>query len=408
MAGSETREPATARPAAARSWAVVAASAVAVVALRGGGCVEPEPEPDPLDGADVAGFLAGVADGLVAPAYDAFAAAAAQLSADAAAWRDAVDGGGDGAAERAAAQASWEAATDLWQGASVLHLGAAAAPDRAGGEALADEVYSWPTVNECLVDQGIADERYADADFFDTSLVNAYGLDALEWLLFAPADETDCPSQVLDPVAWEALGDARLTRRAAYATVAAAGVEAVAGQLVAGWADAGADLASPAEGALWTTEREALQAVYAAAFYVETTVKDEKLAVPLGVGEEPPVVDPEELEHPWAGHAFAAVAANLERFREVLVGPGDAPGLDALLAHVGAPETADAMLAALDEALAGLAALEGDDPAAVLADRPEDARAVYDALKGCTDLLKSDVAVLLVLAVPSEAAGDND
>ena len=44
---------------------------------------------------------------------------------------------------------------------------------------------------------------------------------------------------------------------------------------------------------------------------------------------------------------------------------------------------------------------------AILAERGK-IEALYEAVKAVTDLLKGDLAVVLSLVIPSEAAGDND
>ena len=43
-----------------------------------------------------------------------------------------------------------------------------------------------------------------------------------------------------------------------------------------------------------------------------------------------------------------------------------------------------------------------------LVDDPEGLQALHDDVKAVTDVLKGDLATLLMLQVPTEAAGDND
>lgn len=395
--------------AAGRSWLLVAAIALIAVTLRASGCSEPTPVPDPLDGFDLAAFFAGVADDQIGAAYADFVLAADQLEADTIALRDAVAGGTDAPADWDAAGARWAEAFAVWQGAEVLLIGAVADPPRPGGEALRDAIYSWPTVNDCLIDQGLVDERYGDADFFTTSLVNAYGLDALEWLLLGPRTETRCPSQVVDPTTWTALADELPLRRAEYAVVVAGGIAAAADDVQQRWGSARDQLVAPAEGGLWATERESLQQIYEALFYVELVVKDRKLARPLGLLDcTSGSTCPEDLEAPWAGGAIDAVRANLDAFAQVVAGVGEGPGLTDLLEYAGEPDAAIDLLAATDQAIATAAALGAEDPAALLAEDPAALGALHADLKVVTDQLKGDVALLLALTVPIESSGDND
>ncbi|MCP4870095.1 MAG: imelysin family protein [Proteobacteria bacterium] len=399
--------------AAGRSWLLVAAIALIAVTLRASGCTEPEPVPDPLEGYDLGPFLTGVADVHVDAGYAAFRDAAVSLEGELTSWLETLQDGGDDAARLESARIAWRAAFMLWQQTEVLQLGPAAAPPSVGGEAIRDEIYSWPTVNDCLVDQGLVDQRYADADFFEANLVNAYGLDAIEWLLFGTLTETFCPSQAIEPSDWDALGDdGVLLRRAEYALVAATGIVDVAAVLHTDWGidgGVGDQLASPTEDGLWASDRAALQGVFAALFYLETSVKDRKLGRPLGLldcttGD----TCPEDFEGPWAGSAVSAVRANLTQIRTIAAGANDAPGIVDLLAHVGGQALGDDLLAALDEAIAAADAVGDADPATVLADSPQDLLAIHDAIKRATDLLKGEVAIVLALTVPAESAGDND
>src|SRR5690606_2749580 len=108
-----------------------------------------------------------------------------------------------------------------------------------------DAIYSWPTVDTCSIDRAIADEDYAQPDFFATAYVYAYGLDALEYLLFVHDAEHTCPAQVQLDVPWTALGfDEIERRRAAYADVLATEIARQAGVLANRWSPAGDDLAA--------------------------------------------------------------------------------------------------------------------------------------------------------------------
>src|SRR5690606_25386911 len=113
-----------------------------------------------------------------------------------------------------------------------------------------------------------------------------------------------------------------------------------------------------------------------------------------------------EIETTLAGGSDTWIAANVAGSRRLFLG-GDGVGLDDLLQDLGHGDVADDLSTALDAAEAAATALDLPIDVAVTED-PEAARALYDALKGATDLLKGDLATLLALQIPNEAAGDND
>jgi hypothetical protein len=100
------------------------------------------------------------------------------------------------------------------------------------------------------------------------------------------------------------------------------------------------------------------------------------------------------------------VVVNLRAFRTLYLG-GDGAGVDDLLRALGEASLADAMLAALDVADAAAAAVTNPYDVAMAGDRaPMDA--LYAAVKAVTDLWKGDVATVLTMQIPGEAAGDAD
>ncbi|MBM4392087.1 MAG: hypothetical protein FJ090_13280, partial [Deltaproteobacteria bacterium] len=326
------------------------------------------------------------------------------------AWDAAAASGADPAAAKANAQAAWWAAMTAWQAAEVMSIGPAASSLTAlGGESLRDEAYSWPSVNRCRVDQETVYENYAEEGFFDESLVNVYGLDALEVLLYSPGGENDCPGQVDINAdgSWDALGvDGVERNRAAYALALAAHLHGTVSDLATRWDPAagnfGAQLATAGEtGSIYESPQLALNGVFDALFYLEITVKDRKLGYALGTGACASESCLDDIESPLAGGSSAWIAENLAAFGTLYAG-AEGAGIDDLLVSIGE----DDLAAAVDDALAGAKAsalpapLDASDPASV--------QAHYDAVNVLTDLLKGDIATALALQVPTEAAGDND
>jgi predicted lipoprotein len=392
---------------AAASWALVAMLGAAA-ALRPA-CIEPGAS-TPFDAAPM---LAALPEAVILPSLRSAAGATADLEVAAEAWRSARTSG-DGSAELLAAQDAWRAAMDAWQRAEVLQIGPAGSSGSArGGLDLRDEVYSWPTVNPCRVDQELVEGDFGSAAFFDDNLVNVYGLDALEYLLFHPGPNA-CAGQhpINEDGTWDGLGaDGLLDARAGYAAAVAARVAADVQEIVDAWEPTGGDFAGElaragANGDVYPTELSAVNAVFDALFYLELETKDAKLGVPLGIQEgcgAPPC--PESLESPWAGGARRNIAANLAGFRALYLG-GEGLGFDDLLISLDEGALDASVQAALDAAEAQ-AALPGE-LAAQLVDDSAQVEALYDAIKAVSDLLKNDLAAVLVLQIPNEAGGDND
>src|SRR5688572_17133060 len=108
-----------ARTAGSCTAALVAALAAA---CGGGGSATTDARADEFDRR---AMLANLAQNVIAPTYAAFAERAAELEDAAAAWCDALGGGGEADA-RDAAQAAWRAAMIEWQHAEMMLVGPAA------------------------------------------------------------------------------------------------------------------------------------------------------------------------------------------------------------------------------------------------------------------------------------------
>jgi len=358
-------------------------------------------------------LLGSVGPSVVLPALRAFEGDAASLESAVRAWQSALAAGGDGVAERVEAQVAWDEAMMSWQQLEVMQIGPAGSSLTAvGGEDLRDEIYSWPTTNPCRVDQETASGGYAESDFFTTNLVNTYGLDTLEHLLHSGADNV-CPGQVdinADGL-WADLGDDGVAvARADYAAVVVAGVADQAVALRQAWDPDGGDfsgkLALTTGGSPYGSEQEALNAVFDALFYLESSTKDRKLATPMGNGDCVEDACPDDTELWASGTSLLAIEANLVGFRLLFTG-GEDGGFDDRLDAAGHGDLGVEIVARTDAALSRVRVLQGPLSEAVV-DRPADVQALHDDVKAVADLLKGDLATVMVLEIPSEAAGDND
>ena len=303
-----------------------------------------------------------------------------------------LDGAPLDAAARADAQDAWTALHREWQHVEVMQMAQLGSSLTViGGADVRDEVYSWPSVNPCRVDQETVEANWDQPEFFTANLVNSYGVDALEQLLFGP-EEDQCVSQVGIDSDWNALGtEGVATNRVAFAQTVSAGIRAQAEQ--------GVDLS-------YADEQEGLNEIIRALFYLDTVTKDLKLARTAGLQDCGTEICPDEAESQVAGASTDAVLANLEGFRLLFTG-GDGVGLDDLLIGMGREDLVDDALTQLDEAdLAALAVDSSLDVAVV--DDLESVLALHDEVKDVTDLLKGDITTVLALQIPVEASGDND
>lgn len=369
-------------------------------------------------------YLQSLVSQVMAPSHARFVQAADAFELAATAHLAAVEAAGDTAATSVALQAAWLDAWGAWQELEMLQIGPAASSAKAvGGQDLRDEVYSWPTTNTCRVDQELVLAGYDAPDFAETRLVNVYGLDAAEYLVFYAGEQNTCAPQ-LDPNAdgsWEALGFEEVTRRrAAYAVAVARGLQAHAATLDAAWREGGEfHVALPGAGmgeSPFASTDAAMNEVLRAMFYLDQALKDAKLGVPTGVSDCGSATCLEALESQWANASSPAVVANLRAFEALYYGGFGGPasageithtGLDDLLVSLGEDALAADMADAITDAIAQAEAIEGSYREALVADEAA-LDALYAAVKRITDLLKGEFSTVLALQIPNEAGGDND
>lgn len=357
----------------------------------------------------IKGMLEDVWPLVMEPQLDSTSDAASTLSGAVEAWLTAEEADADTEAAQSAAQNAWSQTMAQWQRMEVMQLGPSASSVKAvGGSDIRDEIYSWPVTNECKVDQVTAKLDWSESGFLDDALINSKGLDALEVLLFSERGVNSCSSMVSinrDGI-WDELGeDGTAEARAGYAVVLANRVESDIERIRTGWTDGFADdLATAGEAtSSFETELLGVNAIFDALFYLETVTKDRKMGWPLGLTDCGQDDCTTEIESPMAGGSSDWLAANLAGF-EALFSGSEGFGMDDLLDSIGQAETATTVLENATTAMESAEGMSGD----IGSVSNDELAGVHADLKGVTDLLKSDVATLLTLQVPSEAAGDND
>ena len=358
-----------------------------------------------------AALLAAIADCAVSR-YGEFREVAVALDAAA---RAAASSGDE--VDVARLRDAWIAAMARWQEVELFRFGPMARSGDPGGKDIRDQIYGWPLVNRCGIEERIASRGYEAPDF-GASLINVRGLAAFEYAAFYEPSDNACSqfSTINAHGTWATLGAGEIARRKVGYTVAVGkDVLAHVDALMDAWALSGGNfraalLGAGAQSAIFASEQKALNAVSDALFYIELEAKDWKLGRPLGLGDCTAPTCPEALESLYARQSTAHLRHNLAGFRALFQGCGagnDGLGFDDWLGAVGATDLADRMLAALGGAEAAVATLDPPLEQALAID-PSKVMAVYTAVKALTDLLKTEFVTVLNLELPKSTQGDND
>lgn len=320
-------------------------------------------------------------------------------------------------ANQAVARAAWEDAIDLWQRIEVFQFGPAAPLAAIGGKDLRSQIYSWPVMSRCTVEQSIVAKGYEQPTFVESSPTTR-GLYAAEYLLFYPGTDNVCGSNsaINTNGTWAALGTAGLEeRKAAYTHAIAIDVLARARTLETAWAPSGGNFGrelttAGSKTGLFASQQLAFNAVSDALFYIEIATKDAKVGKPSGLGDCGQPTCPDALESPWAKRSKAHFRSNLVGGQTLLFGCGASGniGFDDLLRAMGQGQVADRLMVAFTEAIAAVDALPDADFEATLARDPTALRNIYMALKKITDALRTDFVSVLDLEIPKVIEGDND
>lgn len=370
--------------------------------------------------------LADIADNTILPALRDFNATAAALETAVDAHA-AADGSNNLALD--AAQEAWRDAADRLERLEVLQLGPAARSEtndpQPGAMDIRDQIYSYPDRNGCIVDASAFSGDSVD----ESTRSSAKGMDALEYLLFFAGVNDDCPPpDGVDPVA----------TRANYAASVARFTAEQASMLQQEWEPNGDDFrsafADAGEGSMvYSRPQDALNALSLALFYVEKQTKDAKVACPTGIGASGlscAVPDVGRVEFPAARYSTEPLRANLLVFRDVFEGADGGMGINALLEGIDREDLARDLSVAVEAAIslvetieaeggfeAAVEAIDSNDACMSAASAAQDpsqapieplACALQGRLKAVTDLFRADVVGALNLAVPQDAAGDND
>lgn len=318
---------------------------------------------------------------------------------------------------RAVARAAWEDALEIWQRLEVFQFGPAAPLSSPGGKDIRAQIYAWPVISRCTIEQGIVSRTYETPTFVEAS-PTMRGLYASEYLLFYPGTDNACGagSSINTNGTWAELGAGGLAeRKAAYAHAIAVDVLTRARQLEGAWSPAGGNFTKELVNAgsktgLFATQQLAFNTVSDALFYIEISTKDMKLGKPSGLRECEQPTCPDALESPWAKRSKVHVRNNLVGAQLLIDGclASGSIGFGSLLRALGQGAVANRLSKAILDAIAAIDSMPDADLDAALARDPEVVKRLYMSLKNITDILRSDFVSVLDLEIPKAIEGDND
>jgi len=382
--------------------------------------------------------LTVVADEVIIPTYQKFSVQTEQWSntnSPITAYCDAI-GQTDEMALLSKAQQSWRDAMGYWQQAESFHIGPAT--DNEGN--LRNRIYSWPAfVNTCTVDINVVsfDNQKQTFDMQTTSN-QAKGLDALEYLLFQTDLNHSCPSQITDTQHWnQQTQQQRQQLRCQYATQVASDIAQNARTLVSRWLDTDDNyrqklINSGRDNGAFESQQAALNALSDGLFYLDTDVKDIKLAMPIGLSNQCKTLTcPNHMESPYSDNGLANLKNNLLGFQALFTGSFDqsstAFSFDDMLVTKNFPEIAeriqqkttailDLIGATSDTLSASIIAISDDTKKTEcinVANNPDIttpllACRLHGKVKQLTDEIKGDFLTVISLNLPSRVEGDND
>ena len=313
--------------------------------------------------------------------------------------------------QRSRTQSQWVAVMKSWQKLEMMQFGPAGNSLKVtAGEDIRDEIYSWPSINRCRVDQKTASEEYSNDNFFVENLVHAYGLDALEHLLFSGSDPA-CPSQV-SPVSdglWQELGeDAISSHRTQYALVTVKDIQNRNQELINLWSEQEENFSATfiSGDTPYHSATESLNDVFRALFYLETHTKDKKLAHPLGLKDCQEETCVEDLEGVLSLSSLDSIIGNLEGFEIVFTG-ADGYGFDDYLIDLGHADLSQQVIQNLEDAIDYGYSLQVPLKDGIIEDI-DSVMELHTRIAKITTQLKNELPIVLTLEVPVETLGDND
>jgi predicted lipoprotein len=314
-------------------------------------------------------------------------------------------------------QSQWLTTMNQWQLAEVMQIG----PLTVNSSTLRNNIYSWPIVSSCGVDQ--------DVMFYKSGSINTTpyditqrtatrrGLDAVQYLIYNPSLEHSCTSEKTILATWPTLSDEeKRVVRCEFATAVAVDIQNSAQTLNEQWATYATTLKNAGQsGNEFANVHDGVNAVSDALFYLDKMVKDTKIGTPLGlfsndcggVGSVCVV----NVESPLSQQSISHLISNLTAFKQLFTGQGtdtsNTIGFDDYLTDVDDKATSDSIIANTQKVIDDLTAYQVTLSTRLTNDS-DAVEATHIKVKAVSDQLKVDFINSLALKLPTTSAGDND
>lgn len=388
-----------------------------------GGQTQPTTPTPPTTTFNQKALLTNIVDNIITPTYQQFltqATAQHQAISDYCALEKDYSTGNDRQPVTDAlttAKSQWLATINQWQLAEVMQIG----PLTENSSTLRNNIYSWPVVSHCGIDQ--------DVMFYRTGSINSApyditqrtatrrGLDAVEYLVYNDSLALSCTTDKQILTTWPDLSDQdKRIARCNYATEVANDIVANATILNQQWNTYGTTLKAAGEaGNVFANVHDGVNAVSDALFYIDGMVKDSKIGTPLGVFSNScggvGSVCVADVESPLSAQSISHLIQNLTAFKQIFTGQGtdnsNTIGFDDYLIDVNDKATSDAIVASTQQAIDDLTAYQ-QSLAAQLTNDAAVVETSHGKVKAVSDKLKTDFINSLALKLPATSAGDND
>ena len=371
-------------------------------------------------------MLVNIGVNIIAPAVRDFALQAELLKNEVGNYCQALTNDTEVIEHEESTQAQWKKAMLTYHFIEAAPVG----PASDNGRVINDNLYSWPVLDLCGIDQEVLKLKETQATN-PKALYNVKGLAALEYLLFEPSLKSRCNARAYPKtLAWSQKSTLEKKQdRCEYAKVLTEELVSRAQELDNAWdVKKGNFSKTMIDGSRYKSLSDATNALTDSLFAIEK-LKDLKLGKPMGRHKEcmnESGVCPEVAEHPYSGLALRAAEAQMRGFQAVFFGSKNVNskdfGLDDFLAAKGHPEVATRIQEYLTLAIDSSKelALQGTlqeqiakvDPtlckATTITDRKEPLCGLHAEIRGVSTSLKIDVLSILSLRAPPTHQGDND
>lgn len=367
-------------------------------------------------------MLVNIGTNVIAKNVHEFALQTSILSNRLARYCEDLDSGVETPATEKIAKDQWEATMLAYHTIDVAPVG----PLSAAGRYLGDHIYGWPLLDPCGIDQETA--KLAAGNPTKQLLVSLKGLGALEYMLFDKTYGSSC-RKILNPLAFEWAKKETLTKkqeRCKYAQYITQDLVDKAAQLDRAWSPTQGNYTKTLiDNTQFKSAKAAVNALTDSMFNLEK-LKDEKLAIPMGVSEKCLNADrkcSDLAEHAWSGLAIRAVAAEVAGFKQIFWGSTNtkvrAFGFDDYLVSVGHGDIPLEIETYLNTALqqAPLADAQGslqeqiaNSNTHLCLDDTQNSPLclVFKNVRNTMTSMKTELLLILALEAPPLFQGDND